>query len=181
MASRPLLGHCTGPLLPGHCSLISGEGYPSLCLVGEVAGVVWHLQGSGLPRSLYGVQHTCYCPIFCGLVSHARSDWEGFLCARGWGAPPPCPRAVVSLVVVLSLDGGDRKHWGCRSSLGSWQHCHLILGSWHQGGRKRWGPSLCPAPSKTRLRVTGLTLLATAVEGWGLQGTRDGVRKARMW
>lgn len=73
--------------LLGHRSLTSGEGYSSLCLVGKVAGVVWHLQGSGLPKSLYGVQYTCYCPVFCWLITNAGSGFEGFLFVQGAGEP----------------------------------------------------------------------------------------------
>lgn len=110
--------------------------------------MVWHLQGSGLPKSLYGVQHTCYCPIFCGPVSHARSDWEGFLCAGGWGAPPPYPRAVLSRVLVLVFG------WRWPKALGlllkSRKLAIAVTSLWAGGtkvARKRWGPSLCPAPS----------------------------------
>lgn len=72
----------------------------------KVAGVVWHLQGSGLSKSLYGVQYTCYCLLFCGLVSDARSGFEGFLFVQGAGEPlhPALELLPVSLPVVL--DGG---------------------------------------------------------------------------
>lgn len=38
-------------------------------------------------ESLYGVQYTCYCPVFYGLVSNAGSGFEGFLSMQGAGEP----------------------------------------------------------------------------------------------
>lgn len=122
---------------------MSGEGYPSLCLVGEVAGVVWHLQGAGLPKSPYGVQYTCYCPVLCGLVSNATSDFKGFLFVQGAG-DPLLPLSPVSLMVVLVSLDGDGESVGAVPEAG--ELCHLTLGLLGtKVARKRWGP-VCLSP-----------------------------------
>lgn len=69
--------------------------------------MVWHLQRSGIPKSLYGVQYSCYCPLFCGLVSNAGSGFEGFLLVRGAGEPLHPALALSPVSLTLVLDGVD--------------------------------------------------------------------------
>lgn len=55
--------------------------------------------------TLWGSVHLLL-PVFCGLVSHAESGFEGFLFVQGAAEPPILPSYchLVSLMVVL--DGG---------------------------------------------------------------------------
>lgn len=54
--------------------------------------MVWHLQGLAYPSHFMGFSIPVTAPFFCGLVSDARSDFEGFLFMQGAGEPflPSC-------------------------------------------------------------------------------------------